>query len=240
MLLGDIMSSLEVRTPLLLVNFKTYKEATGENCMKLARTAQEVSEQTGVCIVVTPQTIDLRWVTGSVKIPVFAQHIDPVGYGAYTGHILPEAVRSAGAAGTLVNHSERRLGVDAIKMTIKRAWESDLKPVVCVDTVELGKTVASFEPYAVAIEPPELIGSGISVSKAKPEIVSGAVSAVKGVNAKVKALCGAGVTSGEDVSAALRLGAEGVLVASGVVKAKSPFDALLDLATAMRPPLSGS
>jgi len=232
------MSSLEVKTPLLLVNFKTYKEAMGENCMRLVKTAQEVSERTGVCIVVAPQTVDLRWVVRSVKIPVFAQHIDPVAYGAHTGHILPEAVRDAGAVGTLVNHSERRLGVEAIKATVKRAWESDLKPVVCVDTVELGKTVASFEPYAVAIEPPELIGSGISVSKAKPEIVSGAVSAVKGVNTKVKVLCGAGVTSGEDVSAALRLGAEGVLVASGVVKAKNPSEALLDLATAMSPYLS--
>jgi triosephosphate isomerase len=238
MLLGDDMSSLEVRAPLLLVNFKTYKEATGENCTRLVGIAQEVSERTGVCIVVTPQTVDLRWVARGVRIPVFVQHIDPVGYGAYTGHILPEAVRGAGAVGTLVNHSERRLGVEAIKATVKRAWESDLKPVVCVDTVELGKTVASFEPYAVAIEPPELIGSGISVSKAKPEIVSGAVSAVKGVNAKVKVFCGAGVTSGEDVSAALRLGAEGILVASGVVKAKNPSEALLDLATAMRPYLS--
>jgi len=231
------MSNLEVRVPVVLVNFKTYKEATGENSVKLAKTAKVVAEQTGVCVVVAPQTVDLRSVTER-GILTFAQHIDPVGYGAYTGHVLPEAVREAGAVGTLVNHSERRLGLEVIKATVKRAWESNLKPVVCVDTVELGKTVASFEPYAVAIEPPELIGTGISVSKAKPEIVSGSVNAVKEVNAKVKVLCGAGITSGEDVSAALRLGAEGILVASGVVKAKNPFEALLDLASSARPPRS--
>jgi len=227
------MSNTEVRFPLVLVNFKTYKEATGESSLKLSKTAKEVGEQTGVCVAVAPQTADLRNVTES-GVLTFAQHIDPVGYGAYTGHVLPETVRDAGAVGTLVNHSERRLGLEVIKATVKRAWESSLKPVVCVDTVVLGKSVASFEPYAVAIEPPELIGTGISVSKAKPEIVSGAVDAVKSVNANVRVLCGAGITSGEDVSAALRLGAEGILVASGVVKAKDSFRALLELASAAR------
>jgi triosephosphate isomerase len=94
--------------------------------------------------------------------------------------------------------------------------------------------VAAHSPDAVAIEPPELIGSGIPVSKAQPEIVRGAVGAVKGVNPKVRVLCGAGITDGEDVTAALELGAEGILVASGVVKAKDPASALMDLARAMQ------
>ncbi|MFB0543654.1 MAG: triose-phosphate isomerase [Candidatus Bathyarchaeia archaeon] len=239
------MGGLEVRVPLVLVNFKTYREATGDGCMRLARVAEEVRGRTGVCVAIAPQAIDLKWVARSVGVPVFAQHIDPVGYGKYTGHILAEAVRDAGAVGTLVNHSEKRLvrsmdplvrklEREILGATVKRAWEVGLKPVVCVDDVELGREVAAFEPYAVAIEPPELIGTGIPVSKAKPEVVSGAVGAVKGVNPKVKVLCGAGITSGEDVSAALRLGAEGILVASGVVKAENPFEALLDLASAAR------
>jgi len=235
----------EVRVPLILVNFKTYREATGERGLRLARVAGEVTGRTGVCVAVAPQIVDLRWIAESVKVPVFAQHIDPVGYGKYTGHVLPEAVREAGAAGTLLNHSERRLvrsadpsrrklELEVLRAAVRRAWEVGLKPVVCVDTVDLGRVVASFEPYAVAIEPPELIGTGIPVSKARPEVVSGAVEAVKGVNAGVKVLCGAGITSGEDVSAALRLGAEGVLVASGVVKAEDPLRRLLELASAAK------
>jgi len=136
--------------------------------------------------------------------------------------------------GTMINHSERRLQLEVIGATVKRAKEADLHTVVCVDTVEKGRQVASFNPDAVAIEPPELIGSGIPVSKAKPEIVSGAVEAVRRVNPRIKVLCGAGITSGEDVSAAMKLGAEGILVASGVVKAKDPHAALLDLALAMK------
>jgi triosephosphate isomerase len=72
------------------------------------------------------------------------------------------------------------------------------------------------------------------VSKAQPDIVSGSVGAVKGVNSKVKVLCGAGITNGDDASAALDLGAEGILVASGVVKAPDPYKALLELARAMQ------
>jgi triosephosphate isomerase len=86
----------------------------------------------------------------------------------------------------------------------------------------------------VAIEPPELIGTGIPVSKAQPEIVSGTVRLVREVNGKVTILCGAGISHGEDVSAALKLGTQGVLVASGIVKAKDPYMIMLAFAEAMK------
>ena len=165
---------------------------------------------------------------------MFSQHIDPVYYGKYTGHVLPEAVAEAGAIGTLLNHSECQIPLEQIEESIKRAREVDLIPVVCVDTVEIAKRVALLNPDAIAIEPPELIGSGISVSTAQPEIVSGAVEAVHTINPDVKVLCGAGITNGEDASAALDLGAKGILVASGVVKAEDPYKALLELARAMQ------
>lgn len=226
------MPEPEMWTPLILVNLKTYRETMGQAAATFAQSALQVAKQTGTCIAIAPQTVDIGLVSKSVPIPVFAQHIDPVGHGKYTGHIIPQSVKSAGAAGTLINHSERRLPIDVIRSTVKAAWDNNLKPVVCVDTVELGRDVASFKPYAIAIEPPELIGSGIPVSKAKPEIVSGAVDAVKTTEPTVKVLCGAGITSGQDVSAAIALGAEGILVASGVVLATDPHKALLDLAQA--------
>ena len=229
------MSSRKVSFPLLLVNLKTYKESTGEDAVRLASTAEKVSRETGVCVAVSPQTVDLRVVIENTGIPVFAQHIDPVRHGKFTGHIIPEAIAEAGAAGTLISHSERRLTLDAIEATVRRARETGLLQVVCVDTVERGRSVAPFGPDVIAIEPPELIGSGIPVSKARPEVVSGAVEAVQNINPEVKVLCGAGITSGEDVAAAMKLGAEGVLVASGIVKAADPYGKLLELAEAMRP-----
>jgi len=228
------MSVIIVDYPLILLNLKTYEQATGTKAVEFARIAQQVNEKTGISIAVAPQTIDIASLTVSWETPVFAQHIDPVTYGKNTGHTLPEAVVDAGAYGTLLNHSERQISLERIEASIKRARAVDLVTIVCADTVETAKKIALIGPDAIAIEPPELIGSGISVSTAKPEIVSGAVKAVKNVNPDVKVLCGAGITNGEDASAALELGAKGILVASGVVKSDNPYMALLELARSMQ------
>jgi triosephosphate isomerase len=228
------LAAPRVEFPLILVNLKTYKEATGELAVRLSKTAEEVSRRTGVCVAVAPQAVDLRMVAGTAQIPVFAQHIDPVAYGKHTGHVLPEAAAEAGCSGTLINHSERRLRLEDIGATVMRAREAGLLQVVCVDTVEMGRAVAPLSPDAIAIEPPELIGTGTPVSKARPEVVSGAVDVVHRIDPEIDVLCGAGITNGEDAAAALRLGARGVLVASGVVKAGDPYRALLELAEAVR------
>jgi len=228
------MSVVIVDYPIILLNLKTYEQSMGQKSIDFARIAESVYEKTGISIAVAPQIIDIAALTVSSETPVFSQHIDPVYYGKYTGHVLPEAVAEAGAIGTLLNHSERQIPLEQIEESIKRAREVDLMTVVCVDTVETAKKVALLNPDAIAIEPPELIGSGISVSTAQPEIVSGAVEAVHTINPDVKVLCGAGITNGEDASAALDLGAKGILVASGVVKAEDPYKALLELARAMQ------
>ncbi len=220
----------KVRTPLILVNFKTYSEATGRKAVKLAKTAEKISLETEVCIGLAPQFVDIASIASAVSVPVFAQHIDPIAPGSFTGHILPGSIREAGAVGTLINHSERRLKLADIDATITRARESNLLSVVCANNAAVSAAVAALKPTMVAVEPPELIGTGIPVSKAKPEVVSGTVDLVKRINPDVVILCGAGITRGGDVAAAIKLGAEGVLVASGVVKAKDPSKVLLEFA----------
>jgi len=215
------------------VNFKTYYEATGRNALKLAKTAQKITQETDVCVGIAPQFVDIAPIAKTVSIPVFAQHIDPVTHGSFTGHVLPESVKEAGAVGTLINHSERRLKLADIDAAIIRAKEVALISVVCSNNSAVSAAVAALKPKMIAVEPPELIGTGIPVSKAKPEVVSGTVKLVKRVNPKVVVLCGAGITVGEDVAAALRLGTEGVLVSSGIVKAKDPYKALLEFAEAI-------
>ena len=93
--------------------------------------------------------------------------------------------------------------------------------IVCVKDVSEAKKYSKLNPDYVAIEPPELIGSGKAVSKEKPDLIIKAASAIKTVNNKTNLLCGAGIVSGEDVSAAISLGSKGILVASGIVKAKN-------------------
>jgi triosephosphate isomerase len=222
-----------VQTPIILVNFKTYAEATGRNALKLAQTADKINQETGVALGVAPQYVDIASIVQAVSIPVFAQHIDPVTHGSFTGHVLPEAVKEAGAIGTLINHSERRLKLADIDAAITRAQQVGLVTVICSNNSAVSAAIAALKPNMVAVEPPELIGSGIPVSKAKPEIVSSTVDLVKRVNPEVIVLCGAGITTGEDVAAALKLGTQGVLVASGIVKAKDQYKALLDFAEAI-------
>ena len=201
----------------------------GAKAVLMTKYCEEVSIESGVEIIACPQTPDIFRVAGTVKIPVFAQHIDGVGAGSFTGHITADCVRSAGASGTLINHSERRILLSEIDSAIQSAKKAGLTTIACTNNIAVTSAAAALFPDFVAIEPPELIGSGIPVSKANPEIVSGSVSAVKKINPKVKVLCGAGISTGDDVAAAIELGTEGVLLASGVIKAKDPKAALFDL-----------
>ena len=213
----------------LLVNLKTYRAGTGEAAVRVAEAARDVAEETGARVAVAPQAADLRAVA-QTGVETFAQHIDGVEYGSNTGATHAGAVAGAGADGTLLNHSERRLKLADIDASLRRAREESLETVVCANNPAQSTAAATLEPDAVAVEPPELIGTGTPVSKADPDIITDTVERVSEVS-DVPVLCGAGITSGEDVEAARELGAEGVLVASGVVKDDSPHEAMLDLVT---------
>ncbi len=215
------------------MNLKTYLEATGERALMLAKLAEEITTEYDICIAMAPQFTEIHQMAQEVDIPIFAQHMDFVEPGSFTGHILPESIKEAGAVGTLINHSERRLKLAEIDATITRAREVDLLSLVCANSAAVSAAASALNPEMIAVEPPELIGTGIPVSKAKPEVITGTVELVKRINPNVSILCGAGITRGEDVVAALRLGTEGILVASGVVKAKDPYKILLEFAEAI-------
>ncbi|MGQ9721780.1 MAG: triose-phosphate isomerase [Candidatus Jordarchaeum sp.] len=218
--------------PVIAVNFKTYLESVGEKGLKIAKAAQEVSTDTGICIIVIPQQPDIRLIASQVDVPVFAQHIDPFKAGSHTGYILPEAIADAGATGTLINHSEHRLILADIDDAIRRAKEAKLKTIVCSNNPEVSASICALSPDYCAYEPPELIGTGISVSTAQPEVVLKAVELMQKVNSDVIPLCGAGISTGDDVTAAIKLKTRGVLLASGVVKAKEPKAVLQEMAEA--------
>jgi len=128
-----------------------------------------------------------------------------------------------------VNHSERRLTLADIEAVVSRLKGAGLVSVVCTNNVATSAAAAALGPDFVAIEPPELIGGNVSVSSANPGIITGTVEAVRKVNPAVRILTGAGIHSGECVKTAIDLGTDGVLLASGVVKAKAPIAVLRDL-----------
>ncbi|MFA6992076.1 MAG: triose-phosphate isomerase [Candidatus Gracilibacteria bacterium] len=215
--------------PLILVNFKIYEEATGDNALKLAKIHEKVAQETGMSIAVAVSALDLEKVANAVKIPVFAQHIDPYVYGSGTGKILPAVVKKMGAYGTLLNHAENQVPDEVLKKSIEMAKANGLFTVVCANTPEKAKEIVAFGPDLIAVEPPELIGGDVSVSKANPAVITKTVELL----GKGKVFVGAGVKNGEDVKIAVELGASGVLLASGITKAKDPYSVLKDLVSGL-------
>jgi len=223
------MEAKKMGTPVIVLNMKSYAESAGRRGFELAKICEDVASKQGVNIAICPQQVELARIASLINIPCFAQHVDAVEPGSHTGFVTLESVKEAGATGTLVNHSEHRLRIADIDFIVRRAPSLDLLTIVCTNNIAVSRAVAELKPYAIAIEPPELIGSGKAVSKVEPEIVANTVEEVKKVHKDCVVLCGAGVTNGEDVRKAIELGADGVLLASGVVKAKDPETALVDL-----------
>jgi triosephosphate isomerase len=216
-------------TPIVILNFKTYLESSGTNGLNLSKTLEIVADETGINMIAAPQTADIYRIKEETRIPIVAQHIDNINPGGHTGSNLLECLKESGIDGSLINHSEKRMTLADIDENIKKLSNNDLTSIVCTNNVNTSEAVANFKPDFIAVEPPELIGSGISVSQAEPEVVEGTVKKVKSVNKHIKVLCGAGISTGDDMKSALDLGSEGVLLASGIILSKNPEKALLDL-----------
>ncbi len=216
---------------MIVVNTKAYKEGIGRNAVEIAKVMKKVGEKHKVRMALAVQPSDIHAVSNIIE--TFCQHIDAIEYGSYTGWILPEAVKEAGAKGTLINHSEHLMKIEDIAKAIERAKEVGLEVIVCASNIAITRAIACLNPDCIAIEPPELIGGDISVTKAKPTVVKKAVDEVKKINDEIKVLCGAGIKNGMDVSKAVELGADGILVASGVVKARNKEEILEEMAMAI-------
>ncbi len=222
-----------VKLPMILVNFKVFKEATGLNAVKLAKMCEKVAKETGFTIAVAVQAADVYRVSQAVGIPVLAQHIDPIGYGPYTGHNLAECMKENGAMGTLINHSEYWLDRESIRKCIGRAKEAKLSTIVCAPDPETATGVSQLKPDFIVLEPPELIGGEVSVSTAEPYLIEDTIEKVKKVW-NIPVLCGAGIKNQRDVSIALKLGASGIVLATHVVHAEKPEAVLKELVEGLR------
>ena len=214
--------------PLIVVNFKTYQTASGESAEQLATVMEQVANRNYRMIAVV-SAFDLSSIsTNSDKLEVWSQHLDPVGKGSHTGWLEPDLAIHRGAVGTIINHAEHKVSLEHVKELMAMLPEN-FPICACAADVDEAIALAKLSPTFIAVEPPELIGGDISVTSADPSIVSDTVAAVKSTNPNVRVLCGAGVKNGADVKKAIELGAEGVLLASGVTKASDISSVLDDL-----------
>lgn len=214
---------------MLFVNFKTYKQSSGEGIFDLLFHIHAASQEMGVKVVAAVQATDIREATMSSPLEIWAQHVDAVEFGAHTGSILAEAVLSDGAAGTFLNHSEQKFeDFNDLKKAVENCKRVGLKTLVFAGDLKELKHVLSLKPDFVSYEPPELVGSKTtSVAEAKPDVIKEAVEIAH--NARIPLIVGAGIKSTKDVRVSVSLGADGVAVASDIVKAKDPKKETLEL-----------
>jgi len=208
--------------PFFIINFKCYKEATGKKALELAKKIDNIAEKSKADIAVVVQPTDIYLISENCKnLKIFAQHIDSVSEGSFTGSVTASAVRSSGASGILLNHSEKRLKLEDIELSIKLAKEKKLITIVCASDTIIAKAVSDLNPDYVAVEPEELISGKISISKAKPGLIAETLRKLQN-SRNVKLLVGAGI----HVQVALKLGASGILISSAIVKSRDPENLL--------------
>ena len=217
---------------MFVINCKNYEEISGDKISKFVKTAEKISKKFKVKIAIAPPQHLIGTVANS-SIPILAQHVDDSKVGSTTGFVIPELLKKSKVNGSLINHSEHRISSNEIKKLISKLKELKMISIVCVKDVAEARKYAKLNPDYIAIEPPELIGSGKAVSKEKPELITKAAIAIKSAKNKTKLLCGAGIVSGEDVSKAIELGSKGILVASGIVKSKDWNKIMAEFAKSM-------
>ena len=207
-----------------IVNFKHYSRSTGKGSIMILKAMADAMNE-NVLFALSP--VDLYRAVTDFPGKIMAQHVDPVTYGPYTGKISMESLMDMGITMSPLNHSEFSVPDPVIAETIGRARELDFSIVLCVDSEAKARKYAPLNPEFIAYEPPELIGGNISVSKARPEIVSNVVKI--GESSGVRVLVGAGIKNNEDYRMSLELGAYGILVSSGVIMAENPSASLNSL-----------
>ena len=205
---------------MFIINCKNYEEIAGEKIIKLAKIAEKISKKYKIKIAIAPPHHLIPLIT-KFGIIVLAQHLDDKKIGSTTGFMIPEIIKKSKINGSIINHSEHRITESEIKNLVKRLKKLKLKTIVCVKNVSEAKKYAKINPTFIAIEPPELIGTGRAISTEKPQLITNSINAVQSAKNSTKLLCGAGIVSAEDVSRAVELGSKGILVASGVIKAKN-------------------
>jgi triosephosphate isomerase (TIM) len=215
----------------IIINFKNYEEVSADGAIRLGQTARQVAEKLQVEIILAPPHPVLALIAREIEIPVICQHIDDEKMGPSTGFMVPEIAKSYGAKGSLINHSEHRIGMNSIARLVERLRRVGMVSIVCAQEPQEVVEISTFEPDFIAIEPPELIGSGRAVSKENPTVIT---KSIEGAGSRSRIICGAGISNKEDVSKAMELGSHGILVASGVIKATSWEKKITELASGMK------
>jgi triosephosphate isomerase len=223
---------IEITPPFFEIGPKAY--LYGKELLKLALHADRMSAKYRVQIIFTPQYVDIPLLARSTKnLLVFAQHMDSLPVGRGVGSVLPEAVKAAGAVGTLLNHAEKKLSLPELERTIQRADEVGLASMACADNLEEAVEIAHMRPNIIIAESPDLIGTGKRLAN-NSQVVAGINKAIWAIDPGIRVLHGAGISCGQDVYDIIAAGSQAAGSTSGIIKADNPFAMLEEMICSVR------
>ena len=212
------MNNQKIQAPFFVINPKTF--LIGNELLDLARYANCLANQYHVTLFFTAPHPELgNIVKECPNLIVTAQHMDSILPGDSMGHISAHSLVYVGVQAVVLNHADHPMTLTAIAKAIERANEVGLLTIVCADSVLEAQAIAMLGPNVILAEPTELIGHN---QKSDRLYVTSTIEKIKKVNPDILVEQGAGIRSENDVTELLELGADGVGVTSGIVKANNP------------------
>lgn len=220
----------KIRLPFFETSVKNY--IYGDAVLEYAKCADAAAREYDIDILFVAPYADIRRVSeNTTHLIVLAPYMDAIYPGRGMADVLPESLKAAGAQGVVINHSERPMGLSAIRKTIDRADELDLLTFVCADTISEAQALAHFHPDILNPEPTELIGSG-QVSDIA--YVKEVVRAVKAIDPSIYVEQAAGITTAQQVYDFIMAGSEAAGAASGILRSADPFALLNEMVRYVR------
>lgn len=216
--------------PYFQVNFKIYPGTAGEDGLKFAQMIEHIEQKTAANFVLTPQLPDLRMIATETDLTVTTPVVDSAEPGRGIGKVLPETIREAGAQGAVINHAENRDTLTDVERKIRRCREADLDSIVCVDSVDMGRAVAAFDPDSLVFEKPGDISTDRAITQTHPDRVRQFVRTIDETNPRTTVVVGGGISTADDVRAAFEQGADATGAASAVSLADDPESVLQSIA----------
>lgn len=205
----------------------------GDTLLKIAKGLDKLSKKYKVDIVLDVPDTEIFNIAKhtSKRVHVYSQHMDSLSVGKGMGKTLPEAVKTAGAVGVMLNHAEHKLSIEEIEKAIKRADELGLATMVCADSVDEVKAIAKLGPNILVAEPSELIGTGKPADKAYVDEV---IKVIREINPDIRPFPSAGISKGEDCYNIVKAGASASGCSSAIAKSKEPLKLAEEMISAVR------
>ncbi|HFU4024740.1 TPA: triose-phosphate isomerase [Streptococcus suis] len=217
------MTKPRVKSPFFMFNPKSY--LYGEELLKLAEVAEKMAERyPEISVFLTCPFADIFPVSQITRrVIVTAQHMDGICPGRGMGHVLPESLYASGARASFINHAERPITFEEIIKAVQRARDLGMVTVVCANSLQEAKAIATLEPDIILCEPTELIGTE---QTSDSSYITSTNQAIKAISPTTLVMQAAGISSPDDIKRVFELGADGTGCTSGITEARNPAEML--------------